>query len=364
MSPSEVKYRRGASNAVLREALLRVWGERCYWCKLSATFRDVEIDHIVPKDLEGDDLRRALADLGRPIDFDLQDPANLAPIHPMCNGEKLASFQARAPRFLRLLDLAANYRASVLRIVDGFTRTRHLDTALVALQSADLANTHVREAVTTVVSSLSRALWPERFGRNVRVQLDNDVDPIVQVDLDSSATRSAVNLLDILWGPDALAAIVEGLVRQTWQDMYERVSQHFDGLDIGGIEQVQSSAPTPVSRAWHISAVDFTRDDGEFSFCLEGSIVANFTVSLAVASSDGGELEDGHQGDAYVETPFSWRVALSDTETDPEFVDYELPALDETLYLTTLDERMEQYVDMLYEAWQANEEGLEPGSMG
>ncbi len=363
MSRNEVRYRQGASNVVLREALLRVWGDRCYWCKGSATFRDVEIDHIVPKDLKGEALDQALTDLGRPVGFDLHDPANLAPIHPVCNGEKLASFQAQAPRFIRSLDLAASYRERVVSIVGSFKLMRGLETALVTLQAANLADPDAREAVTTVVSSLSRALWPERYGRNVRVRLDHDIDPVVQVPLNSGATSSAVNLLDALFGTAALTAIVEDLVRQTWQDTYEEVRQHFDGLDIGGIEQVQASAPTPTSRAWHIEAVSFDRDDREFTFDLEGSIVADFTVSLAVASTDGGELEDGHQGDAYVETPFSWRVALSDTGTELALVDYELPGLGDTLYLTSLDERMERYADMVYEAWHATEEGDETNSV-
>lgn len=354
---NDVKYRPGESNTVLREALLSAWDDRCYWCKQSATFRDVDIDHVVPQDLKGVHLLRVLADLGLPKDFDLHDPANLAPIHKTCNGEKRNAFDTGAPRIVRQLQLVAKRRAAVIRVVRGFRRTRDLDTALVALQSADLGDVEARTAVTAVVQSISRALWPDRFERAIRVPLDSDANPLVRVALDSESTQSAVKLLDTIWGRGTLDAIVADMVRQTWHDAYEQVRGHFDSLEIGGIEPVTASSPTATYRVWSIRSLSFERDDADFTFELEGSIDAAFSVSLAVSSSDGSYLQDDEQGDAYVESPFSWRVNLSVDGPEFELIDYEVPALDETQYFTSLDGRNQMYLDMQYEALLALEEG-------
>lgn len=75
---SAVRYE-GASRrerGFLLRALVDVWDNRCYWCLTSGDQGEFEIDHLVPPGKRGEGIKA----YGLPKNFDVQSPANLAPI--------------------------------------------------------------------------------------------------------------------------------------------------------------------------------------------------------------------------------------------------------------------------------------------
>lgn len=91
--PDPVRYKEGNSsgNVLLRQALLKVWGDRCYLCTTPVTFVGTEIDHILPKTLTAVKLGELKAQLLNPVQArasDLNMAHNLAPICRKCNSDK------------------------------------------------------------------------------------------------------------------------------------------------------------------------------------------------------------------------------------------------------------------------------------
>src|SRR4051794_7823335 len=86
-SQSKVRYT-GRNDAVLRLKLFQAWRLRCYSCRRPQEYRDVEIDHIIPRTISPARLQQLVEQHGLAADFDLHAPANLAPICGACNTEK------------------------------------------------------------------------------------------------------------------------------------------------------------------------------------------------------------------------------------------------------------------------------------
>jgi hypothetical protein len=103
-----------------------VHGEKCYMCSALLTLKTMEVDHIVPESLvdQPEALTRALAQLGRPPDFDLNSYENWLPSCASCNGGKsdrnwdssllvqqhLQRAQDRAPRARALAEKTISMR--------------------------------------------------------------------------------------------------------------------------------------------------------------------------------------------------------------------------------------------------------------
>ena len=73
---------------VERLALYREWGKRCIWCKRPISFDMFEVEHLVPKSLQGADLEQTLKEYGLPPTFDVHGLPNLACSCRSCNSFK------------------------------------------------------------------------------------------------------------------------------------------------------------------------------------------------------------------------------------------------------------------------------------
>ena len=74
-----------------RHAVLKVHGLKCYIGHEPLDYVTAEIDNVIPESLgeKPDELAKAIEELGRPVDFDLNSFENWLPACRKCNGDKL-----------------------------------------------------------------------------------------------------------------------------------------------------------------------------------------------------------------------------------------------------------------------------------
>lgn len=141
-------------NRLLLLALVQAWGDKCYWCRTPKTFRDLEIDHIVPRNPRGE------AD----PDFDVDAAENLAPICGACNVEKSNREFDDAPRVDAVRKAAVEAAPKVRRNLARFYKNDAVVKALLAVTAADLANPDVAESIAAfgaAIVPVFRESFPE-----------------------------------------------------------------------------------------------------------------------------------------------------------------------------------------------------------
>ncbi|MBF9519548.1 HNH endonuclease [Mycobacteroides chelonae] len=194
-------------NRLLLLALVQAWGNKCYWCRTPKTFRDLQIDHIAPRNPRG----------GSDPGFDVDSAENLAPICGPCNQEKGNGEFEDAPRVDAMREAAVSRAPAVRRNLARFHKNDAVVKALLAVTAADLES----EAVAESVESFGAAILPvfrEKFpqildapytkdytvrrppvavnGRQIRIR-----EPQSTVDLDVPSRRALVILEDTLEMP-------------------------------------------------------------------------------------------------------------------------------------------------------------------
>lgn len=125
-------------NRLLLLALVEAWGNKCYWCRTPKTFRDLQIDHIVPRNPRS----------GWDPHFDVDAAENLAPICGPCNTEKSNGEYQGAPRVDAIREAAVKAAPEVRRNFERFHKDSAVMKALLAVTAADLASPDVAEAIT------------------------------------------------------------------------------------------------------------------------------------------------------------------------------------------------------------------------
>ena len=191
-------------NRLLLLALTEAWGEKCYWCRKPKLFRELQIDHIVPRRPHG----------GTATDRDVDAVDNLAPICGPCNQEKSNGEFQNTPRVESQIELAAKRAATVQRTLDSFRRDAQVTKALLAITAADLNDERVAgavEALGVVVLSVLRKRFPDlldaRFAEDLTVQrppveyegrLFRVDDGASVIELDGKSRRAFVILEDVL----------------------------------------------------------------------------------------------------------------------------------------------------------------------
>jgi len=113
-----------------RLALFVAWDERCVWCRLPLFFDEMEVEHLLPKSLEGKAKEDALSQHGRPADFDLNSLENLAPSCRPCNGGKGKQLPPDAPIVATLLEKARSRASDIRDDATRFASNRRIQNAL------------------------------------------------------------------------------------------------------------------------------------------------------------------------------------------------------------------------------------------
>ena len=86
----------------MRIALWRANKEQCFYCTQPIAWRDLEIDHIVPKSLGEEEWQQFQKTLTLDPDFARESPLNWVPTHHDCNRRKAAKTLPSLPYYLDL----------------------------------------------------------------------------------------------------------------------------------------------------------------------------------------------------------------------------------------------------------------------
>jgi 5-methylcytosine-specific restriction endonuclease McrA len=133
---ADVRYRpRGGDNLLLRFVLYEQWRQRCYSCDEPQPFAAIDIDHILPRSLSDEDLAHEKRQHGLPADFDLNRPANLAPICKRCNRAKSNRRYTGLALTTKLAEARDKQDTIIRRVLAAAAAHQNTADALAALQS-------------------------------------------------------------------------------------------------------------------------------------------------------------------------------------------------------------------------------------
>ncbi|GIO56910.1 HNH endonuclease [Paenibacillus cineris] len=71
--------------ANLRRAIWKAYHKKCFYCGEDVSWRELHIDHFIPRHLDSDLKREILSDLKLDVDFEFNSLKNLVPSHSSCN---------------------------------------------------------------------------------------------------------------------------------------------------------------------------------------------------------------------------------------------------------------------------------------
>lgn len=143
-----------------RYALYVVGGRKCVWCGRPILFKEMEAEHLIPKSLEGDELRRVLTLHGLPPDYDLEALRNRAPACGPCNGSKSARIPPDQPIITMMLESAAARAPAVERRAKARMTRRQVEEAIAHIEMtlSGEPDPDVRELLQHLGEQMSSAL--------------------------------------------------------------------------------------------------------------------------------------------------------------------------------------------------------------
>lgn len=164
-SAGDARYSGGSRNNfprndVLKLILAEVNNYRCWYqggqCRSRALMlREMQIDHVVPKECSASALKEALEESSIQQEyFDVHDPGNLAIICGPCNMERPKEPKFSSPLVDRLLS-SENKRESVIKkVVNWHKKTKISKAALEALRDANTEDNDTWEILSEMMADL------------------------------------------------------------------------------------------------------------------------------------------------------------------------------------------------------------------
>lgn len=337
--PEEVAYLPGnaTNNAILLMIMRPLWNYRCYWCNEPTAFRQMAVDHIIPRTATDDRLTELTTYYGLPADFDVHHPGNLAPICTPCNTKKSSSDYGHLPMLADHLKHAAQVAAKVVRQKRSFGALNELGPALLKLLSADLDDPETRTAMRLWVPDLlhtAAALDHEAVGDVVarRAELDLGLD-FGPVTLGFTwRTSTAADLLEQVTGlslPDALEQAVDQLVTVMCRRVQDGLAHVYGSHGPVSAGQAEADDATIT-----FTTVAFARTDTSLDIAFTGALHSQFETTLTQSMFDGDGLEDLH-AETEATGRFSLAVSceLADPPARPEVTDMRITRWDPTTLL-------------------------------
>ncbi|MEU5385504.1 HNH endonuclease signature motif containing protein [Kitasatospora cineracea] len=272
-------------------------------------FADCQIDHIIPKDVTDDELLHLKKHHGRPDDFDLHDPQNLAPSCARCNGPGgKGRSTPDAPVFWSHLEKASKHRPAVIKRAEEFGRSGKVAEHLLQVIKTDLDQEDARReflehapAVVQILAMAGDGLADHRSFDRLEIEVDQfGSEQGVIVSLDERGRTTAV-LLEEVCGADLGSALREPVV-QLLREVDKRAVDHFGHRNLDN----PLSVGPPVSD-WFVielESLDFHRHGQWIVFTAGGVFEGSLSLSLTRSDPRGDGLED-LQGDVVVTGAFS-----------------------------------------------------------
>jgi 5-methylcytosine-specific restriction endonuclease McrA len=294
-NPTRVRYRPGPNNSVLLVVLHQRWGHRCYWCRKPKVFAHMEIDHILSRTTAAERLQELIADLNLPADFDVDGPANLAPICRPCNNEKSDEDHSDSPRMMGLLRKARRHAPAVIKEVQGFNTTGKVGAGLIALINADLTQPAIHDLVDRHVPELARTL--AAAGHDIAAEVIADTVEVDRVIDDetipvgiTARVLAAVQTLEQLCDMPAVEVLGDA-VAEVAKALCAQVQTSLDGYETDQ-GPASSSMSVLLRLSLTLNAVEATRDDDTMQFCFAGTFDGDLTNNLVQSAFDGDGLDE------------------------------------------------------------------------
>ncbi|MDW5593407.1 HNH endonuclease [Conexibacter stalactiti] len=121
-----------------RLALFLAWSEQCAWCRRPIFFSEMEVEHVIPKSLQGQDLRDALTLHALGENYDLNALENLVPSCGPCNSGKGKRLAPATPAISLILTTAQERAPSIRAAAARFATRQAIEKAVeVVLANAD-----------------------------------------------------------------------------------------------------------------------------------------------------------------------------------------------------------------------------------
>lgn len=308
-----VRYLPNGDNSVLLLGLHQSWRGRCYICRRPKDYTDSQIDHIIPRGLSPEILRKRLAEHTPAGDetYDVDAVENLAPICASCNREKSNHDLLSAASMTLLLEKARSKAPTVRDFVRSSRSANVVAKAMIAASTADLREPKSKNALLrfgpTVLERLV-ALDPSVLDERIdEVLVDDPDDPDarmhkVSVLLDGVGRRARIVLedsydldfVDSLRGP--LRAVKATLGEQVTADVADdfEARGHYDPVVGPG----QGSAFIEITRLF------LDKDDpADKHVRMGGRFEVLMSCSVAIMSDDGSEMVES-QGDTLAHGTF------------------------------------------------------------
>ncbi|GLZ01718.1 HNH endonuclease signature motif containing protein [Actinoplanes sp. NBRC 103695] len=324
--PEEVGYIPGnaTNNAVILMIMRPLWNYRCYWCNEPAEFRQMAVDHIIPRAATSARLTELKTRFGLPADFGVHRPGNLAPICTPCNTRKRNSDYGNLPALLDHLKHAAVVAPKVVRKVQWFAALNELRPALLKLLNADLDDPEIRTAMQFWVPDLlhtAASLDPDAIGdevaRNVEVDLGLGFKPVTL----SFAWRAiaAIDLLEEAAGT-AAGQTLKPAVDQLVALMRRAVQDGMEG-EFGPHGPISVGPPEANDVTLTLTAVTFTRATTSLYLTFTGTLYGQFECALIRTQKPPVGLEQWAVTEAHGRFSLVISCQPADPPTRPEITD-------------------------------------------
>lgn len=142
------------SDVIVRVSLWRANGKKCFYCLEPVSFRDLEIDHLVPESITKSRLAALVGELGLPADFNVQSTLNLIPTHGNCNSRKADTiFSAHNLRYY--LEIWKEKQSGIIAEINRLNREASNEKLLLELSKKVDSN---ELSINDIVSFLRRAV--------------------------------------------------------------------------------------------------------------------------------------------------------------------------------------------------------------
>ncbi|MGW5079565.1 HNH endonuclease [Micromonospora echinospora] len=343
-APENIGYIPGnaTNNAVLLMVMRPLWNYRCYWCNEPAEFRQMAVDHIIPRTVSAERLTELKTHFGLPADFGVHRPGNLAPICTPCNTKKSSSDYGDRPVLLDHLNHAAKDAHKVVKQVQRFAALNELGPALLKLLSADLDDPEICTALRSWMPDLLHtavSLDPDAIGDVVarRAELDLGLD-LGSVTLAFAwRAAAAADLLEEITGRSPEAAL-ELAVDRLVALMCRTVQDGLDGL-YGPHGHVSAGPAEAADVTVTLTTVTIARTGTSLNLTFTGTVYSQFETTLTQSMFEGDGLED-LQAETEANGRFSLAVSceLADPPGPPEMTDVRITRWKPSTLLWNSDE--------------------------
>lgn len=145
-----------------RRAFFEAYEGRCFYCGQPLTYKEIELDHLVPLSLEDTDRRwTTFAELGLPVSYDIRGDQNIVVACSECNSDKRALL-LNPNRMAIMLAKAEGRVATIQQLREKYSRVVTSDKLVLALIAA-------YEKGTTTPAEVDRLLHKYYGASSIRI---------------------------------------------------------------------------------------------------------------------------------------------------------------------------------------------------